>query len=414
MIRTAVVTAVRQGLRESVASTWSDNELGVILDGTLREMAQREPLLKRANLAIADYTRDVDISSLTMTKIIRIEYPISYSAYVPVYRNWSQYGSIITLDLDYAPTPVSGTLTGTVTFTISSRSVTGSGTAFSTELAEGYLIGKSDGTKYYQVAKIVSDTSLILEEPFEESSGADTVNVTKYRDYNSCARVFYGADYTVTSTSDLPSKYDEIMVLGTLAHAANEYAANYAQSKFTDITTKLVNCATSAGNMSARITQAVTDLGTSRTNLSDYLDSFGSTMTDVETTLDAIDTDLDSARSAVATSSPGGNVSAKYTDTARTLVQEAQQRIDKARSYLDSGKTNQDYVAIAVQELASAAEYARQAQMYISHIEQSINVAALVRRYQDWATTKFQEYQAALNRMGRWSDNIKEPSARAI
>jgi flagellin-like hook-associated protein FlgL len=412
MIRTAVVTAVRQALKEPVTSAWTDDELGTILDNVLREMANEEPLLKRANLAIIQYTKDIDVSPLTMRDIIRVEYPVGNDPYEPIYRRFTTFGSTIMLDLEEIPDITSGTLTGTVTFTINSRSVTGSGTAFASELSDGDLICKSSGTKYYCIAKVVSNTALTLDQPFEESTAADTINLTKYRDYLSCARIIYGGDYTVSSTSDLPTSHDATMILGVVAHAATEYAANYAQLKMTDITSKLASAATAIGNVSARITQAISDLSTGRTNLGADLTSYSNTLADVETALDAIGTHITSAITYVNQPNPGEDVAGHYVEMARTRVQEGAGRLDKARSYLDSAKTNSDYLQLAVQELSGGATYTNQAQAYIAHAEQAINVNNLVRAYQSWADKKWQQYQVALGKMGRIADGITYRSSR--
>lgn len=413
-----LITAARVGLREAAASIWSDAEMTSWCAQVAREISRKVGLPKRANLSIIEYTKDVDLGSLSYIDLLRVEYPIGNDSYEPIWRGYTQFGSTLTLDIDAVPTITDGTLTGTVTWAPNYRTVTGSGTLFTEELTEGYLIqvGKvADAAyKWYSIAEIVDDTHLTLNEIFEESTTADTVSLTKYRDSNSCVRVYYTADYTVSTTSDMPAQYDEIAILGIVAHAATEYASNYAQVKLTDVTSKLSSASTSAGNISARITQAVADLTSGRTNLVTEWAAYSLVLNDVETALDAIDTDLASARTNVAVTSAGGNLSAKYTETARTLVQETQQRIDKARSHLDAAKTNHDYIDIAAQELSGAASYANQAQSYITQAEQSINVSGLVRQYQTWANMKYQEYQVALNRIGRFSDKVIYPGVRAL
>jgi len=73
------------------------------------------------------------------------------------------------------------TLTGTVTFNGSSTAVTGSGTAFSTELKAGDIIRKSTGTSWYTVSSITNDTSLTLTANADAGDdGADTANSTLF------------------------------------------------------------------------------------------------------------------------------------------------------------------------------------------------------------------------------------------
>ncbi|MBW2647971.1 MAG: hypothetical protein JRE23_17720 [Deltaproteobacteria bacterium] len=86
-------------------------------------------------------------------------------------------GNILTTVL----TREEGTLSGTVTFTLGSISITGSGTSFSDELEAGNTIKKSDGEEWYTVASIGSDTTLWLTTPSNDD-GNDTADATIYRD----------------------------------------------------------------------------------------------------------------------------------------------------------------------------------------------------------------------------------------
>lgn len=200
--------------------------------------------------------------------------------------------------------------------------------------------------------------------------------------------------------SDLPPKYEEVVISGTVAHAAQEYLANYIQTKLTGVTTLLSTSSTSAGNLAARITQAIADLASLRNNIGTNLGSLGTalesaetdlaaadttlsgvsaptinadftqtltdietdvdavvatlttgiatipsinagwatSMTDIETALDQLVTDLGSARTNMSTLTAGGKVTEKYTEIAKTDAEEAQQRIAKARNYLDNLK----------------------------------------------------------------------------
>uniref|UniRef100_A0A6M3IPU7 Putative structural protein n=1 Tax=viral metagenome TaxID=1070528 RepID=A0A6M3IPU7_9ZZZZ len=170
--------------------------------------------------------------------------------------------------------------------------------------------------------------------------------------------------------SDLPPKYEEVVISGTVAHAAQEYLANYIQTKLTGVTTLLSTASTSAGNLAARITQAIADLASLRNNIGTNLGSLGmalesaetdlaavvttlttgigtiptisagvaTAMTDIETALDQLVTDLGSARTNMSTLTAGGKVTEKYTEIAKTDAEEAKQRIAKARQYLDELK----------------------------------------------------------------------------
>jgi hypothetical protein len=226
MTAAEILAAVRQNLKEATELIWQDEELALYQAQVLREMATHEGLLKRANLAVVQYTPEFDISPLTYFRVLRVEYPVGTAQW----RQFNQFGSIVSMDLATVPDITSGTLAGTVTFTAGSRTISGSGTLFTTELSAGDLIGHHSGTKYYQIAYITSNTSLTLVEPFEETTATDTVSTTKYRDSSSCARVHYTGGYTVSTASDLPLKYDEILKLGIVANAVIDLSQTKANA----------------------------------------------------------------------------------------------------------------------------------------------------------------------------------------
>lgn len=79
-------------------------------------------------------------------------------------------------------TPLDTVLTGTVTFT-AGKTVTGSGTLFTTELdLDSYIkISTDTGSKYKQVARIISDTSLELTENYTGSTTPGTASAANWR-----------------------------------------------------------------------------------------------------------------------------------------------------------------------------------------------------------------------------------------
>jgi hypothetical protein len=286
MTSSDIIAAARIILKEPAITIWDDTVLGNYLTDAIREISNKEPLKKYVNLPVIQYTTRVDISSQTdILRIIpqnEVEFPVGNPGYYPIYRDTELAGTELNILLNSVPTITSGTLTGTVTFTKDSRTVTGSGTLFSSELSAGLtgsFIAHHSGTKYYQIAYITSDTSLTLAEPFAETTATDTVSLTKYRAYDSVARICYGAKYTVSTTSDMPQKMDETAILGVAAKAA------------------------------------VALLG-------DYIKNDG---TEVE--LDAADTNLTNAATKVSSANPGGDEAGKLTAIASARAAIAQQRI---------------------------------------------------------------------------------------
>jgi len=75
---------------------------------------------------------------------------------------------------DFPGTSLHTVLTGTLTFTNGNSTVTGNGTTFSSELsAEDYIRLLADGYQYYTLVKnVISDTELLLVDPYVGSSGS--------------------------------------------------------------------------------------------------------------------------------------------------------------------------------------------------------------------------------------------------
>jgi hypothetical protein len=275
-----LVTAARAEIHELVASIWTDDQLETLCDTVVLEISYKSPLEKYANLPIIQYTSNVLVSGLTdLIKLFSAETPVGTRQW-PLY-SWLGRSEII-LNLNI-PTITSGVLAGTLTFTNASRAVTGVATAF-TSLQYGQygdLIGLSDGTKYYQIAYITSDTALTLLEPFAESTHTDDINVTKYRSNDSVARLTYGAGYSVvTASSDMPIMYDDLCIKGIVAKAATSYLSGY-------------------------------------------------NIADVEVELDLANTSLDSGVGVINTLNRGGDEAAKYTAIANAASAIAQQRVGK-------------------------------------------------------------------------------------
>ncbi len=400
-----IITAARVNLREAAASVWADADMTAWVAQVAREIARKSGLPKRTCLAITEYTKNVALGDLPYIDINQIEYPVSDDIYQPIYRPYRQFGTTLILDIDTLPTITDGTLTGTVTFTQNSCSVTGAATLFTTELQDGYLIqvGKvaSAAYKWYQVMKVVSATALTLVDPFEEADNIDTVSLTKYRDSNSCARVYYTGDYTVSTTSDMPAKYDELAILGIVAHAAQEYAAYKVATNMTDVTAKITLAAaeiTTSGKAAAQLVLAISDILAARTSFNTTNSAVIATdLTAIGTALNNCLADLDAGIALIATASPGGDVTGKYTDAAKVDVEEAKARVEKVKTYIDVTKPNLD---MAVQELQAAAGYINSATSYLQMADRDLNADRMITAYQRWADKKWNAYQEQLNNVG--------------
>jgi len=107
----------------------------------------------------------------------------------------------IRLDINnYPSAQTTDTLTGTVTFSDGSTAISGSGTAFTTELRAGYYIRKSGSTNWYRIASVTDATNLVLATSCATADdGADTVSLTSYWRNDvlvNCNKVHYSTTQT--------------------------------------------------------------------------------------------------------------------------------------------------------------------------------------------------------------------------
>lgn len=256
-----MVSAVKRDLK---TTDYSDSELEDIIEQVLVEVSDAAPYQTVEVLPTIANLKTLDISGITsLLEISKVEYPVSSSP--RDYRNFEKIDNEtieIAMDSAFGETGAQDTLTGTVTFTSGSATVTGSGTDFDGELAVGSFIKTSTGTRWYRVYAIASDTSLTLEETVKSAdTGADTLNSTIYLDYG--ARVYCNKLHTLSTTSTLDAKEEHVVLLGSVAKAASLWLnktkelINSAEARLTDNST--------IEQMSARVDQAVADLVTAKT-----------------------------------------------------------------------------------------------------------------------------------------------------
>ena len=74
-------------------------------------------------------------------------------------------------------------LTGTLTFTQNSATVTGTGTLFSTEISSQQFIRVSSSSRWYGVTSFQSNTSLTLTTPFEEPDVTGSAKISSFAGY---------------------------------------------------------------------------------------------------------------------------------------------------------------------------------------------------------------------------------------
>jgi hypothetical protein len=220
----AIRANIRQSLRDEFGDSddyvWADDELDIYIGSCLVKLSKTRPYMVKEVLTTIANSKVLDISDIEdLLWIDKAEYPTGNDP-----RN---FRNVIELDaeqieIDTTITPSaggSGVLTGIVTFTSGSAAITGSGTAFSTELEVGYHIKKSTVTRWYRVYSIESDTALTLAEACLETTGADEDGATQYcyeTVYLYCAKL-----HTLTeSSSTLNPQMEEALIQGVCGTAA--------------------------------------------------------------------------------------------------------------------------------------------------------------------------------------------------
>jgi len=217
----AIRAICRQFLWDNVATdlVWDDDLLDTYIDECLIEISEFSPNQTKEVLTTIANSRELNIGSIEgLISVGKVEYPTGNTP--RDFRNIIKVDDE-TIEIDTALNPKTGgsdTLTGTVTFTLGSATVTGSGTNFTGQLKAGYHIKKSTGTRWYRIYSIESNTSLTLAEASRDT-GADVADKTQY-----CYETVYlycNKSHQLTlSSSTLNPQQERALVLGATARAA--------------------------------------------------------------------------------------------------------------------------------------------------------------------------------------------------
>ncbi|KKM76605.1 hypothetical protein LCGC14_1378460 [marine sediment metagenome] len=160
------------------------------LEDVLTEASPFQPWEVTQQVLARSGSREIDLSGEDFLDVVDVEWPINKEP--RKFRDKGVFFKRVRFEVDTPPTAQKQkrdvllttltedqTLTGTVTFTANSTAVTGSGTAFTTELKVGYYISPTSLTAWYRVAKITDDSNLVLAEVVKTADdGADTAGGT--------------------------------------------------------------------------------------------------------------------------------------------------------------------------------------------------------------------------------------------
>jgi len=441
--------------------------------------------------------REIDLSDIDYIYIDKVEYPVGN--FPPTYKNFQEYNKMLFLEIDPRPSSTeqentSGTaqkLTGTVTFTSGSPSITGSGTSFTKELEVGYYISKSGSSNWYRVASITSDTALTLSiNVASADTGADTSGATRYwyqYVYIFCAKNHYveatqtdftgaidagaatgyaddtwqinvdalgtgvmpkdmlftiaGTEgiYRITEEATITTNNATLKISPRLKGRATEdavvtffpssltpqledklcdlTAAKIAQNWVGTARTALNNAVTAYGLantqvdlMTARIAQAVTDLGTARTaasaDFSAATTSIGKAITSLQTDAEAA---LDAADLYIGDYTTAANQALAAIDLANSQIDLADTATDAASTDLtDNHTVLNTAIASITTELAQAITDLDSARAYINTVPAGNNPETA------YATMASQQLNIVSGKMKEIQANIEEAQSNNV
>lgn len=369
------VTDVRAVLQDDSSNIWSEAQLTVHIQQAIRSISSVCPYEQKSPASTVEESKDIDISSLTgWVDIHGVEYPIDPAAK----RNFTIWGDTLTLDISTAPTSNTeeGTLTGVVTFTSGSKAIAGVGTAFTTELSAGEYIRVSDGTTYYKVSSITSDTALTLsknvlaaDDGEDDGEGGATVYG------GGPVYVYWTGPHTIgLATTTLPGKLEYLVIMGAAAYAGKAWLSEGRQT-IADGISKIESASTAISNVTNRITQSINDLTSGREHIE-------SKISDADTAINAM---TDILARAVADIDSGRDVIGEKVGDADTSISEITPRIEKAIDLLETygeyyinkvnvgGGVPEDFANYARAELSAAQAYANQASLLLREDQTAID-----------------------------------------
>lgn len=390
---------------------WKDDEVDEIIFQCVREISDQKPLVVVEALPTTANSKVIELSSLSgIREVKQLEYPINK---VPrKFRNINWIDSE-TIEIDTTLTPNAGTkstLTGTVTFTKQSAAITGSGTAFTTELESGDVIRKSTGTRWYQVYSVTDDTNLVLREPVHsEDNGADTADVTQY--VNEACFVYLEKDHVINETkSTLTPQMERIVIDGAPAYLASNWV-NKMRGQITLAIESITDIASTLTSVGGRLTKAVSDLNTGRDNIGYKLTEAVAALDGIEAEITRATADMTRARPLINTVTLGQNPETDYMSMAARELQVAQTKLGEARGYLDTDQPARERADYAAREMQAANTYLGQGNGYFRQLNARLQISGAISSYQAWGDRKLAVYKNEIRDL--WTPKTKVRHSRS-
>ena len=135
-----------------------------------------------------------------------------------------------------------GTVTGTITFTNGSKTVTGSGSSFTTELAAGDRIQLDADETLMKIASVETNTSLTLENLYDDTGGAGAASEISptETDLAGGSKTYKGMEATFPTSTTQKATFKSSFGSSDANHVWNEWVVKQSTS------TKCINRKVSA------------------------------------------------------------------------------------------------------------------------------------------------------------------------
>jgi hypothetical protein len=189
-------------------------------------------------------------------------------------------------------------------------------------------------------------------------------------------------------TSNLTPALEEILIQWTSALSASSKSMDlYSVTK--ELTTELTAINTAIGNISGRITQALSDISDGNTEVAkidDILDDVNTEVDIMNARVDQAVTDIASGRALANKVLEGNN---DYFQSASSEINAAQGYLSDAIGYLREatgrGNNNSEYLKQASAQFQAASTYMNQATGYIRQINVKLSIASSGKLMENWA-----------------------------
>jgi hypothetical protein len=365
---TDLITRARYHLKDASKVVWSDNDLTDYIKQAVGDLSAARPYEQTGTVYFRGGTRDLDLGVLSSlpSKVVRVEYDVDQDP--REFRNFTTFGNAVTVELSTLPTGDVG-VSGKASGTTANKLVDATLSQFTTSMVYALVTNDTDGTSTYITAR---DSTSILSVADDIFVAGDVYTV--YERVN--ARLYYEGKHTYDETTrTFPPEFEDIILDGIVAYAIQRLASGYAAVKLAAGITSLEAAATAIALVSARVTQAISDINTARDNISVRLVIFDAEIDNMTARLANAAALIGSGDDYITTVNVADEVPQNYAAYAQQEVNNAAGSLEKARGALEQAAKDASYVDVATAELQAATTRLQEATANLSAATGYVNIA---------------------------------------